>query len=239
MTSKIFSIEISQLGLAETTKTILQNLDKSGKSHIVTANSEMLYLTTKDKKLKKILQNAEIVTPDGVGAVWAAKKLSKPVKERVAGFDLFRSILEHGDGINIFLLGAKPNIVEKAAENISRTYKDVNAVGFNDGYFKDNDLVISEINNSKADILFVALGCPKQEYWISDNLDDLDIKVAMGVGGSFDVVAGEVKRAPKIWQRLGLEWAYRLIKQPNRFFRMLSLPKFVVKVFLENWKPND
>jgi len=236
MSSEIFNIKMSQLSFFETTETILQKANKPGKSHIVTANSEILYLTTKDKKLKKILQQADIVTPDGIGAVWAAKKLSEPVKERVAGVDLFKSILEHGEGINIFLLGAKRSTVEKLARIIKEEYKGVSVVGFNDGYFENNDLVISEINKSNADFLFVALGCPKQEYWISDNLDNLDIKVAMGVGGSFDIVAGDVKRAPLIWQRLGLEWAYRLFKQPSRFFRMLALPKFVIKVILENRK---
>lgn len=236
MASEIFNIKISQLDLNETTKAVLQKINKPGKSHIVTANSEMLYLTTRDKKLKNILQKAEIVTPDGVGAVWAAKKLSKPVKERVAGFDLFKSILEHGNEINVFLLGAKKNTVEKAADYISKSYEKIEVVGINDGYFENSDLVVSEINGSRADVLFVALGCPKQEYWISDNLDNLNVKVAMGVGGSFDVIAGEVKRAPKMWQSLGLEWAYRLIKQPSRFLRMLALPKFVIKVLIENRK---
>ncbi|MFP4456453.1 MAG: WecB/TagA/CpsF family glycosyltransferase [Clostridia bacterium] len=239
MASEIFNIEISQLGLSETTKAIFQKIEKPGKNHIVTANSEMLYLTTKDERLRKILQAAEIVTPDGVGAVWAAKKLSNPVKERVAGFDLFKSILEAESCIKIFLLGAKKSTVEKAADNISRSYRNVKVVGYNDGFFEDSDSVVSKINCSNADILFVALGCPKQEYWISDNLEKLNVKVAMGVGGSFDVIAGEVKRAPKVWQKLGLEWAYRLIRQPTRFFRMLSLPKFVIKVFLENKNAND
>lgn len=238
MASEIFNIRISQLGLSETTEAIFQKIEKPGKNHIVTANSEMLYLTTKDERLRKILQAADIVTPDGVGAVWAAKKLSNPVKERVAGFDLFKSILEAESCIKIFLLGAKKSTVEKAADKISRSYKNVKVVGYNDGFFEDSDAVVSKINCSNADILFVALGCPKQEYWISDNLENLNVKVAMGVGGSFDVIAGEVRRAPRVWQKLGLEWAYRLIKQPTRFFRMLSLPKFVIKVFLENKKAN-
>lgn len=236
MSSYIFDINISQLTLAESTKEILSWLDKPSQHHVVTANSEMLYLTTKDKRLKKILQKADMVTPDGVGAVWAAKTLSKPVQERVAGFDLFLSLLEEGKNTNVFLLGARQEVVKTAAEKISQTYQNINVVGFQDGFFSDDESVVAEINKNKVDIVFVALGCPKQEYWISDNLEKLEVKVAVGVGGSFDVIAGEVKRAPEIWQKLGLEWTYRLIKQPSRFFRMLALPKFAIKVVGEKLK---
>ncbi len=236
MTSSIFDIEISQKSLKETEQIIFKNIKENKKIHVVTANSEMLYLTTKDSKLKNILQKADIVTPDGVGSVWAAKKLSKPVKERVAGFDLLTSLLKNGSNINIFLLGANNNVVKKAAEKIANNYPNINIVGFHDGYFDDNEKIIEVINQSETEILFVALGCPKQEYWIRENFNKLRLNVAMGVGGSFDVIAGEVKRAPKLWQKLGLEWAYRLIKQPSRFKRMLALPKFVMKVLLTKEK---
>jgi N-acetylglucosaminyldiphosphoundecaprenol N-acetyl-beta-D-mannosaminyltransferase len=234
MTSNIFDIDITQLSLEETTKKILESVRESKKIHVVTANSEMLYLTTQDKRLKHILQRANIVTPDGVGAVWAARKLSEPVKERVAGFDLFCALLSKGKNINVFLLGAKNDVVKKAVKQIEKEYPNVRVVGFNDGFFNNDETIVNTINEKNVDILFVALGCPKQEYWISNHLSKLDIKVAMGVGGSFDVIAGEVKRAPQLWQKLGLEWAYRLIKQPSRFKRMLALPKFVLKVFFQN-----
>ncbi len=225
-TSKVFDIDISKLDLLESANLVNKWLSQDKKRQVVTANSEMLYLAYKDKEFKNILQNADMVTPDGVGSVWAAKTLDTAVKERVAGYDLLRKILEVSRA-KVFLLGAKDEVVKSAARKIGKQYQEIDVVGYKDGYFVDDELVIKEINSLEPDIIFVALGCPRQEIWISKNLEKLNVKVAMGVGGSFDVIAGIVKRAPIIWQKLGVEWLYRLIKQPSRFTRMLALPKFV------------
>ena len=225
-TSKVFDIDISKLDLLESANLVNKWLSQDKKRQVVTANSEMLYLAYKDKEFKYILQNADMVTPDGVGSVWAAKTLDTAVKERVAGYDLLRKILEVSRA-KVFLLGAKDEVVSSAAKKIRKMYQGIDVVGYKDGYFEDDELVIKEINSLEPDIIFVALGCPRQEIWISKNLEKLNVKVAMGVGGSFDVIAGIVKRAPRIWQKLGIEWLYRLIKQPSRFTRMLALPKFV------------
>ncbi len=226
--SKVLDINIANLDIVKTAELIKSWLLQSGKKQVITANSEMLYLAHKDKEFRKILQNASIVTPDGIGVVWAAKLLDKPVAERVAGYDLMLKILEISDA-KVFLLGAEAKVVKEAARKING-YRGISVAGYSDGYFESDDIVVEKINKAKPDIIFVALGCPKQEFWISKNLEELNVKVCMGVGGSFDVIAGNVKRAPKLWQRMGLEWLYRLIKQPSRFFRMLALPKFALLV---------
>ncbi len=135
---------------------------------------------------------------------------------------------------SIYILGGKPGIPERASERINEEYPNIIIKGHRDGYFKEEDelSIIDDINELKPDILFVALGAPKQEKWISKHKKILNAKVAMGVGGSVDIWAGSAKRAPKIFQNLNLEWFYRLMTNPSRFFRMLELPKFMIKVLL-------
>lgn len=212
-------------------------LIKGGTGTVYTPNSEMVVNATKDKGFMNILKSGDLVVPDGIGLILASKIYQNPLSERVTGFDLMVRILEmlDGDGGSIYLLGGRPGIAQRAADNISRQFPDIIIKGTFHGYFNDGEVpdIVQRINSAGADVLFVALGSPKQEKWINRYRDRLNVKVAMGVGGSFDVLAGEVARAPEFFRKAGLEWFYRLVTQPWRAARMLSLPVFVLKVLLD------
>ena len=208
-------------------------LEKGQKTFVVTANPELVIFANKNEQYLKTLKKADFITPDGIGIVIASKILKKPLKERVAGFDLMGKLLEYAEdmGFTVYLLGAKNETLEKAYQNILKKHPNLKIVGKHHGYFDISDeKVAKEINDLKPDIVFAALGFPKQEYWIERYIEQFEKGLFMGVGGSFDVWAGEVKRAPDLWIKLNLEWLYRLIKQPTRLKRMLALPMFLIKI---------
>ena len=204
-------------------------------SFVVTANAEIIMMCQDDAEYKNILTNvADLVLPDGAGTGWAGRQLGYAVPERVAGLDLFNRLLNLAaeKGYRVFFFGASPGIAEAAKKKAESLYPGVTVVGCRDGYFKDSDnkSIIDAINNSGAQILFIALGAPKQEKWLQTHLQELKPYITMGIGGSFDVLAGKMERAPLWMQKYSLEWLFRLYKQPSRFTRMLALPKFVIKV---------
>ena len=205
---------------------------------VATANAEMVMLAQEDKLLSGILNSADLVLADGAGVVWAAKRLGEGVPERVAGFDLTQELLARAaiSGYRIFWLGAAPGIAETAAQKASQHYPGLITVGIHDGYFAPEDRTITQmVQEARPDILLCALGVPKQEKWLREHLAQLQVPVSIGIGGTFDVMAGKVKRAPVWMQRAGLEWSYRLIRQPSRLIRMLALPKFALRVLLASW----
>ena len=207
----------------------------SGQPHqIVTANAEIIYQASKNEKMRNIINNAQMVTADGSGVVWASRQLGEPLEQRVTGIDLVNSICERSaqDKWKIYILGSAPGVAATAAMNIRDKFPGCNIVGTHRGYFnaKEEKQILAELEQLKPDVLFVALGAPKQEYWIADHLADLGIPVGMGIGGSMDVLSGNVKRAPKWMQKMSLEWLYRLLIQPTRFKRVLALPKFMLAV---------
>lgn len=211
---------------------------RQGEPHqIVTANAEIIYQASKDKKMQRVINEASLVTADGSGVVWASRQLGTPLKERVTGIDLVNSICEQSakKGWRIYILGSAPGVADQAAENIMKKYPGCNIVGTHHGYFKEKEEreIIAEIKSKKPDVLFVALGAPKQEYWIVEHQEEIKVPVAMGIGGSMDVLSGNVKRAPKWMQKMSLEWLYRLLIQPSRFKRVLALPKFMLAVKLQ------
>ena len=189
-----------------------------------------------DAELKEVLQESDLVIPDGIGLIYASKIHQLGLNERVTGIDTMERILKYANNTkkSIYLFGGKPGVAEKAAEKMKEVYPSLQIKGIRDGYFKkeEEDKIIDHINEVKPDLLFVALGAPKQEKWIYNNRKILNAKVAMGVGGALDVWAGTAKRAPKIFQNLHLEWFYRLMKEPSRIGRMMSLPKFMIKVLI-------
>ena len=207
----------------------------SGQPHqIVTANAEIIYQASKNEKMRNIINNAQMVTADGSGVVWASRQLGEPLEQRVTGIDLVNSICERSaqDKWKIYILGSAPGVAATAAMNIRDKFPGCNIVGTHHGYFnaKEEKQILAELEQLKPDVLFVALGAPKQEYWIADHIQQLNIPVAMGIGGSMDVLSGNVKRAPKWMQKMSLEWLYRLLIQPTRFKRVLALPKFMLAV---------
>jgi len=204
---------------------------------IATANAEMVMLAQQDDELSNILQHASLVVPDGAGVVWAARYQGNEVRERVAGFDLTQRLLAEAaiKGYRVYFFGAGPGIAEQAKQTAEARYPGIHIVKTRDGYFTEADEaeIIEDIVSMQPHILLAALGVPKQEKWLMRNLNKLQVPVAIGVGGTLDVMAGTVKRAPLWMQQANLEWLYRLLKQPQRAIRMLALPRFVLKVIMD------
>ena len=200
--------------------------------YVVTPNPEIVMRAREDEEMLSAVKDAELVIPDGIGVIYGAKILGTPMKERVPGIDFTTALLEkmNEEGRSVFLFGSKPGVADKAAENLSVKYPGIKFVGTNDGYFTDDEPIIEKINSAKPDLMLVCLGAPKQEKWMQKNAHRLDVGLMIGAGGSLDVFAGIVERAPEKWQKLGLEWLYRLKKEPKRIVRMMNLPKFMIVV---------
>ena len=201
-----------------------------------TPNPEMVMAARKDAAFMAVLNEADLVVPDGIGIVIASRLKGRMIKERVSGCDLTQALFENikSQGKSVYLLGGKPGVNEKAKAHIEQMYAGLTVAGFHHGYFDDKDeiSIVTEIQACKPDILLVGLGFPRQEKWIAANKDKLPVKVAMGIGGTLDVLAGTVKRAPVVYQKLGLEWLYRLAKQPSRLRRAVQLPLFMIRAIL-------
>lgn len=234
----ILGVYVDKLDIKEASDKIIDYL-KNGerKKCVYTPNSEIIMMAYKDKAFLEILNNADILTADGIGVVYASKILSNPINSRAAGYDVACEVLRKGASLNksVYLFGAKPGVADIAAQNIIKSYPGIQIAGTSDGYFDEEKekKIIEDINNKKPDILFVCLGAPKQEKWIAEHKDELDFGVCMGIGGSLDVFAGTVKRAPVFYQKFGIEWLYRFAKQPSRVGRMLELPRFGFTVLLK------
>lgn len=236
----ILGVNISMLDMKNTVKKA-EALLEDGKTHLVyTPNSEIIYMAYQDENFAKVLNSADINTADGIGVVYASKILKSPLPERVAGYDFLNELLKTVAPKNkrVFLFGSKPGVAELAGKELEKRYPGIVICGTRDGYFKDeeSEAIAESIKNTSPDIVFVCLGAPKQEKWIYEYKDKLGAKIIMGAGGSLDVLAGKVERAPEKWQKLGLEWAYRLKKEPKRAMRMAALPKFAFAVLLKGKK---
>jgi len=232
-TTDIMGIPVDEVTMAGALERVKSFINEDKLHTIYTPNAEIMMDASKDEVLATILKEADMVIPDGAGVVLASKILGTPLLERVPGFDLTKNSfsLDIGRQVKYFFLGSKPGVAETAAEIIMAEYPNVIVVGTRDGYFKEEDTndIISQINDSGADILLVALGAPRQEKWIYSNKEALKVKVAIGVGGTLDILAGYVPLTPDIFRRNGLEWLYRLYKEPWRYKRMLKLPRYMLK----------
>ena len=203
----------------------------SGKPHfVVTADSSGLYAQLRDEAFRDVFASADLVTPDSFGVVWAAKRLGKPVAGRVSGVELVDRLCARSAerGYRIFILGAAPGVAEMAAERLRLRYPGCNIVGTRHGFFpaEDDLIVAEEVAISKPDILFVAMGIPRPEKFIVATMGVIRAKVAVGVGGSFDVFSGKTRRAPPLIQRMNLEWMWRLVMNPRKFAKAATLPRF-------------
>lgn len=218
---------------AEFVQLLATRIQNNEKTFVVTANPEIVMKAVEEDDYKQLINQATYITADGIGVVKAAGMLGNPLPERVTGYDTMIDLLTLGDKQQwkVYLLGAQQETLEKAVNNINANYPNLQIVGAHDGFFDwGKNEIQTEIQQSKPDLIFVALGVPRQEKWIADNLHLFEKGVFIGVGGSFDVIAGTVQRAPEIWQKVNLEWLYRLLKQPSRFGRMMSLPKFAIRI---------
>lgn len=231
----ILGVNVSVTSYEELKKCVEEDIKNNKKSFIVAINPEKILKAREEEKLKDLLNSADYQIPDGIGVVYASKLKKGKIKSRITGIDCMEMLCREANdkGYKIFLYGAKKDIIKEAKKRLEEKFENIKIVGAIDGYEKNNDKIIKEINKSKADIIFVALGSPKQENWILENKDKVCIKIFQGVGGSFDVISGNIKRAPIWMQKIGLEWLYRLIKEPKRIFRQIKLVKFLVLVLFK------
>ena len=231
----VLSVPIDVVTMTEAVQKVLTLVGEPGLHMVATANAEMVMMAQENKKLLEVLQKADLVVPDGAGVLWAAEQQGESFPERVTGCDLLYHLLQAAkdNNIKVYCLGGAEGVVKQALENAAAELGDLPVVGYHSGYFTEEEEVeiLKDIERSGAQLVFVAFGVPKQEFWIRDRLAHLDGVVAMGVGGSFDVMAGMLKRAPLWMQRNRLEWLYRLLLQPKRIIRMLALPKFMWAVW--------
>lgn len=217
---------------------------RDGRAYAVyTPNAEIAQACIESENLCDIINSAELILPDGVGVIKAANILGTPLKEKVAGIEFGEKTLKIAArlGKKVFFLGGKPGVAEEAAKKMCEKYEGLEICGTCDGYFKksgeESDTAVKKINDSGADVLFVCLGFPAQEKWIYENREKFcGVRMCLALGGSLDVYAGNVKRAPDIFIKLGLEWFYRLIKDPKRIGRMMKLPKYLFGTYIYKLK---
>lgn len=205
-----------------------------------TPNPEIVMLARENPALREALSRADLVLPDGVGVVKGARILGTPLRGKVPGIDFAEAVMARlaDRGGCVYLFGAKPGVAEKAGAALTARHPGLRLAGTSDGYFDDDAPIREKITRAAPDLLLVCLGAPKQELWMAENAGKLPVGLMAGLGGSLDVFAGEVKRAPEVWQRLGLEWLYRLLKEPKRLGRMLRLPAFVFAAVGERRRKN-
>ena len=210
-------------------------MNTEGPHYVVTPNPEIVETCREDPEALEAVQAADLVLPDGIGVIYGAKMLGTPLKGRVTGIAFAQGIMERmaENGKTLYLLGAKPGVAEKAAKKLQAQHPGLRIAGTRDGYFQEDGPVVEAIRESGADVVFVCLGAPKQEKWMKKNGEATGAKLLLGIGGALDVFSGEVKRAPRAFQKLGLEWFYRLITNPSRAGRMMKLPLFLVHVAKE------
>lgn len=227
-TEEILGIEIMSVNYSEFMDEIQLDIEKNRQKVIVAINPEKIMKAKDDKTLETFINNAEYKIPDGVGILMASKKMGGSIKNRITGVDTMIEIckLASAKKFGIFLLGSKEEVVQKAKQTLKDRFPGIEIVGVRNGYDLVEEDVVREINESGAKILFIAMGSPKQELWIKKNRGKLNVNILQGVGGSFDVIGGFIKRAPVLMQRLGLEWFHRLLIEPSRVFRQMNLIKF-------------
>ena len=242
MDIKILGVRINNIDMDEAMKKIDGFFASDELNYIYTPNPEIVMRAGRDEEFKKIINSASLNLCDGIGLIIASKLKKKPLKSRVTGYDTSIKILElmNEKHLSLFLLGAKPGIAEKAIEKINNDYPNIVIAGYNNGYFNgshnghascdEEEALIQKINDSKTDAIFVGMGAGYQEKFIYYNKDKLKTKLAIANGGVIDVLAGNVKIAPAFIRKIGMEWLYRLIKEPKRFKRQLDIPKFLMKI---------
>ena len=234
----VLGVGFDNVTMAEAVEQGMALLHSEGSHYVVTPNPEIVEACRENGAARAAVNGADLVLPDGIGIIKGAAMLGTPLKEKTPGIEFAAHMMERmaGEGMSLYLLGAKPGIAEQAAENLSAQYPGLKIAGTHDGYFKEDGPVVEDIRQSGADCVFVCLGAPKQEFWMAKNGPATGARLLCGLGGSLDVFAGTVERAPKFFCDHGLEWFYRLCKEPKRIGRMMKLPLFLVHVKQEKRK---
>lgn len=230
MRTDILGVAFDNVTMAEAVDRAMALLEREGPHLVVTPNAEIVQQARSDPEFAALIAQADLVLPDGVGVVYASKILGRPLKGRVPGVDFAGALMDRMAKLNkrLFLLGAKPGVAEEAARRLAGQHPGLIVCGTHDGYFQEDAPVVQAIRAARADVVFVCLGAPKQEKWAAAHGGETGARLLVGLGGSLDVFAGQVDRAPESWQRLGLEWLYRAIRQPSRFKRIAKLPGFLL-----------
>lgn len=233
----ILNTYVNALSLDETVREVEEIIAAGEPTQHVVVNASKVNLMEADPELAKIVNACPLINADGASIVWAAKKLGVPLAERVTGIDLFQKLIELSaeKGYKLYLFGAKEEVVARVKSIFEESYPGIQIVGYRNGYFTEEDepQIVADMAVSGADMMFVAFSSPKKEYWVHKYLDQIGIPFVMGVGGSFDVVAGVTDRAPKWMQDHGLEWFYRFIQEPGRLWRryIVGNAKFIALTY--------
>jgi len=245
-TAKILGYPVNLIGLEETVALLEKLLlaaeeGEKARLRVVTLNPEMLMLGQMDPRLDSALQRADLIVPDGIGIVWALRRAGYKRQQRVTGVDLVESLLTRmaPAGLKVYLLGGEPGVAEAAAAQLQNRWPQVQVVGCHHGYFAEemSPGLIKEINAAEPALLLAGMGVPRQETWLAEHWPALKVPLGIGVGGLLDLWAGRTVRAPRFLQRIGLEWAFRAWKEPQRLKRLRVLPKFIWRVWREQRDP--
>ena len=234
----VLGVGFDNLTMAEAVAEGMRLVNSDGFHYVVTPNPEIVEVCRENPEAMTVVNGADLVLPDGIGVVKGAAMLGSPLKGRVPGIEFAAGLMAEmaKSGKTLYLLGAKPGVADLAAEKLKGNFPGLNIVGTHDGYFKEDGPIVEDIRKSGADVVFVCLGAPKQEFWMTKNGPASGAHLMCGLGGSLDVFAGGVERAPKFWCDHGLEWFYRLCKEPKRIGRMMKLPLFLMHVKQEKRK---
>ncbi|WP_300690558.1 WecB/TagA/CpsF family glycosyltransferase [uncultured Oscillibacter sp.] len=232
MRINVLGVGFDNVTMGEAVDRGMELLHSPGTHYVVTPNPEIVEICRENLAARQAVNAADLVLPDGIGVVKGARMLGTPLKEKVPGIEFAAGLMERmaEEGLSLYLLGARPGVAEAAGERLAAKYPGLKIAGTHDGYFKEDGPVAEAIRQSGADCVFVCLGAPKQELWMAKHGEAAGARLLCGLGGSLDVFAGVVERAPKFWSDHGLEWFYRLCKNPSRAGRMMKLPLFLVHV---------
>lgn len=238
MRVNVLGVGFDNLAMEEAVERGMELLRAPGAHRVVTPNPEIVEVCRENLAVRQAVNSADLVLPDGIGVVIGARMLDTPLEGRVPGIEFAAGLMERmgKEGLSLYLLGAKPGVAEAAGERLAEKYPGLKIAGTHDGYFQEDAPVLEDIRQSGADCVFVCLGAPKQELWMAKHGGETGAHLLCGLGGSLDVFAGVVERAPKFWSDHGLEWFYRLCKEPWRAGRMMKLPLFLVHVQKEKWR---
>lgn len=228
----IMGIPFDNVTMAEALASAKELLQGDKPAYVVTPNPEIVYETMVDAGFANLVRRASLILADGIGIIYAGKILGTPLKAKVTGVGFATNLLSllEQEGLGLYLLGSKPGVAQLAGEKMVELHPNLKIVGVADGYFKDEEAVVAKIQEAKPAALFVCLGSPKQEHFMANYMGQLGVPLMVGLGGTLDAFAGTVKRAPVWVQKIGVEWLYRMIKEPKRFKRFWRLPKFLFAV---------
>ena len=239
-TVELFGVSVDSVTLPEAVEAV-RDLVESGTPHQhVVLNAAKVVAMEDDPALRDVISSCSMILADGVSVVLASRVLGRPLPERVAGIDLFEALLAtaEADGKAVYLLGATQKVLDELVVELRRRHPRLMIAGTQDGYWTDDDAVVDAVRDARPDYLFLAIPSPRKEFWLNDHLEALGVPFVMGVGGSFDVLAGKTSRAPRCVQKIGMEWAWRLCQEPRRMFKryLVGNSRFVALVARTWWR---